>query len=76
MPALPEWSEAPDLKGERAKLFYDLADAPVPELLSALLQIVSPNHLLYGSDWPFTPTKACAALAQKLARQSLKHTVT
>jgi len=63
--------ETPDFKGKMAKLHYDLAGAPLPELLSALLQIADPSRLLYGSDWPFTPTKSCAALAQKLDETSL-----
>ena len=57
---------AANFKKEMAKLYYALAGAPLPELLSALLQIARPDHLLYGSDWPFTPAEGCAALAQKL----------
>jgi 6-methylsalicylate decarboxylase len=48
----------PQLKTEMRKLYYDLAGAPLPVLLDALLKIVDPDHLLYGSDWPFTPTAA------------------
>ncbi len=62
---------AVNFKGEMAKLYYDLAGAPLPELLSALLQIARPDHLLYGSDWPFTPAEGCAALAQKLDQTPL-----
>ena len=47
---------APKLKTEMRKLYYDLAGAPLPEMLGTLMQIVDSNHLLYGSDWPFTPT--------------------
>jgi predicted TIM-barrel fold metal-dependent hydrolase len=43
-----------------------MAGAPVPELLSALLQIADRSKLHYGSDWPFTPTEACAHLLQML----------
>ena len=66
LPFVQPGGDAPDFKGEMAKLFYDLAGAPLPELLAALLQIAAPSRLLYGSDWPFTPTQNCAALAQKL----------
>lgn len=55
-----------NFKRELSRLHYDLAGAPLPELLSALLQIVSPERLLYGSDWPFTPTKSCMTLAKQL----------
>lgn len=66
MPIFGREGAVPDMKAEMARLFYDLAGAPLPELLGALLQIARPGHLLYGSDWPFTPTEGCAALARKL----------
>ena len=58
---------APDVKGEMRKLYYDLAGAPLPELLSALREIVDVDRLLYGSDWPFTATAGCVARAGPLA---------
>lgn len=66
VPLLGGSGDPPNFKEEMAKLHYDLAGAPLPELLGALLQIVAPGRLLYGSDWPFTPAEACAVLAQKL----------
>ncbi|PTC18766.1 amidohydrolase [Pseudomonas baetica] len=44
------------------RLYYDLAGFPVPVALDALLHVADPSHILYGSDWPFTPE----ALAIKL----------
>lgn len=35
-------------------LYYDLAGLPVPKMLDALLMTTTTDHLLYGSDWPFT----------------------
>ncbi|MCU1627523.1 MAG: amidohydrolase, partial [Pseudonocardia sp.] len=40
--------------------------APVPELLGALLSVADPSHIMYGSDWPFTPLAACQALAERI----------
>ena len=37
-----------------ARLYYDLAGAPTPEMLNLLLSITAPEHVLYGSDFPFT----------------------
>lgn len=34
-------------------LYYDLAGAATPEVLNALLTITTPEHLLYGSDYPY-----------------------
>jgi hypothetical protein len=45
---------------------FDLAGAPIPELLSALLQIADHNHLHYGSDYPFTPSDACVSLLYQI----------
>jgi len=52
-------------------LYYDTAGYPVPRLLGALQEIADPTHILYGSDWPFTPEPVVANLAQKLAETSL-----
>jgi len=48
------------------KMYYDVAGAPVPHLLTALLQITDTSHLLYGSDFPFTPPVAVVRLAALL----------
>ncbi len=56
----------PDLRAELRRLHYDLAGAPLPELLGALLQVADKSHLHYGSDWPFTPADACEKLARQL----------
>ncbi len=61
----------PSMAVELRKLYYDLAGAPVPELLQAILDIADPNHIFYGSDWPFTPVKLCTELAAQLDESSL-----
>jgi predicted TIM-barrel fold metal-dependent hydrolase len=48
------------------RLYYDLAGAPVPRQLGALLQIADTDRLLYGSDAPFTPAPAVAFLLAQL----------
>ncbi|BDB28675.1 amidohydrolase (plasmid) [Cupriavidus sp. P-10] len=50
------------------KLYYDLAGAPEPVALSALLQVADPARVLYGSDYPFTPAPIAADLAGILDR--------
>ena len=46
-------------------LYYDLAGAHSPEVIRMMLTITSPNHLLYGSDYPYV---APQVLTQSLAR--------
>ena len=60
-PAAPK-----DIRAALQNLHYDLAGAPVPTLLRALLDVADPAKLHYGSDWPFTPLEAVADLARKL----------
>jgi predicted TIM-barrel fold metal-dependent hydrolase len=53
------------------RLYYDLAGAPVPRQLTALRQIAAVDHLLYGSDAPFTPAPAVAALLRQLEQTEI-----
>ena len=46
-------------------LYYDLAGAHSPETIRILLSITTPDHLLYGSDYPYV---APQVLTQSLAR--------
>ncbi|MDO4214412.1 MAG: amidohydrolase family protein [Bacteroidales bacterium] len=34
-------------------LYYDLAGAATPETIRELLTITTPDHLLYGTDYPY-----------------------
>ena len=60
-----------DIRQALRRLHYDMAGAPVPELLGALLQVADPGKLHYGSDWPFTPVAGCEELLGKLNETSL-----
>jgi predicted TIM-barrel fold metal-dependent hydrolase len=66
MLSAPGSAAPPSLRAALRKLHFDLAGAPVPELLTALLQVADPNRIHYGSDWPFTPTHICEALLSAL----------
>jgi predicted TIM-barrel fold metal-dependent hydrolase len=57
------------VRAELRKLYFDLAGAPLSELLHALFQVANPDHIFYGSDWPFTPAMACIKLAEMLDAQ-------
>jgi hypothetical protein len=39
-------------------MYYDLAGTPFPRQVPALLSLVAPEQLLYGSDFCFTPAAA------------------
>lgn len=44
-----------DWTGNLSRLYFDLAGSPSVEVLRSLLTITSPDHILYGSDYPYLP---------------------
>lgn len=46
-----------DIKKCFEKVYFDLSGNPAPNLLRWLLTISSEDHILYGSDYPFTSAK-------------------
>ncbi len=54
-----------DWEANLATLYYDLAGAHSPEVIRMMLTITTPDHLLYGSDYPYV---APQVLTQSLAR--------
>jgi predicted TIM-barrel fold metal-dependent hydrolase/quinol monooxygenase YgiN len=54
-----------DWEANLAALYYDLAGAHSPEVIRMLLTITTPDHLLYGSDYPYV---APQMLTQSLLR--------
>ena len=54
-----------DYEANLRTLYYDLAGAHSPEVIRMLLTITMPDHLLYGSDYPYV---APQVLTQSLAR--------
>ena len=54
-----------DYEANLKALYYDLAGAHSPEAIRMLLSITTPDHLLYGSDYPYV---APQVLTQSLQR--------
>ena len=46
-----------DVDANLSRLYYDLAGAPTDEAIDALLTVTTPDHLLYGSDYPYVAEK-------------------
>ena len=49
-----------------AGLYYDLGGTSMPKQYGNLCQITSKEHILYGSDIPFTPLPMCCKLAETM----------
>lgn len=43
-----------DVKGNIAKLYFDTSGHPCPHLLDLLMTITDQDHVMYGSDFPYT----------------------
>ena len=56
----------PDVIGALQTLHYDLAGPATPRALPALLTLVEPSRLLYGSDFPFPPLATLERFAAAL----------
>ena len=62
-----------DVDAQLARLWFDLAGAPTDEALDALLAVTTPDHLLYGSDYPYVAEKVLADGKQALERRLILH---
>lgn len=49
--------------------WFDLAGAPNPLRTAALSSVADPGHLLYGSDYPWTPAGLVGDLLQRLDQE-------
>lgn len=56
-----------DWEANLAALYYDLAGTHSPEVIRMMLTITTPDHLLYGSDYPYV---APQMLTQSLVRMN------
>ena len=59
-----------DWEGNLSRLYFDLAGNPTAEVLRSLLTLTTPNHILYGSDYPYLPDAVLKSNLQRL-RQTL-----
>ena len=55
-----------DWEGNLSRLYFDLAGSPTVEVLRSLLTITTPDHILYGSDYPYLPDAVLKANLQRL----------
>jgi predicted TIM-barrel fold metal-dependent hydrolase len=48
------------------RLFYDTAGSSGDNSLTSLLTLIDSSHVLYGSDYPFTPEAVVEAMINEL----------
>lgn len=44
-----------DWENNLSRLYYDLAGGASPEIVKMMLTVTTPEHILYGSDYPYMP---------------------
>ncbi len=55
-----------DWEGNLSKIYYDLAGNPTPEIINMMLTITSPEHIMFGSDYPYLPNMVILSKLNKL----------
>ncbi len=62
-----------DIDANLSRLYYDLAGAPTDDVLDALLTITTPDHILYGSDYPYVAEPVLISGKQALEERLASH---
>ena len=60
-----------DVYATLRRLYYDVAGVCLPLQFAALLKLANKDHLLYGSDYPYTPEVGCVYLANAFDKTDL-----
>ena len=55
-----------DWEANLSALYYDLAGAHSPEVIRMMLTITTPDHLLYGSDYPYVAPHVLKASLERM----------
>ena len=58
-----------DVEANLSRLYYDLAGAASPSVIRSMLTVTSPDHILYGSDYPYQPAEVLAENLRRLKRE-------
>ena len=61
-----------DWEKNLSALYYDLAGVPTVDLIKTMLTITTPEHILYGSDYPYQPNEVLKKNLENL-RQELQN---
>lgn len=62
-------TELIDIDGNISKLYYDLAGGPSVQAIKILLTVTTPDHIMFGTDYPFVPTPILEKVAAKVKNE-------
>ncbi|MDE7154424.1 MAG: amidohydrolase [Muribaculaceae bacterium] len=58
-----------DIDGNLSKLYYDLAGGPSVQAIKMLLTVTTPDHIMFGTDYPFVPAPILEKVATKVKNE-------
>ena len=58
-----------DVEANLSLLYYDLAGAASLSVIRSMLTITPPDHILYGSDYPYQPAEVLTGNLQRLEKE-------
>ncbi len=64
-----------EIFAEIGSFYFDLAISSAPETIELLLHYTTPDHILYGSDYPYAPPKLVSRFAEMLDNAELSDEV-
>ncbi len=64
-----ELTEPIDIDGNLSRLYYDLAGGPSAQAVKMLLTVTTPDHILFGTDYPFVPAHILEKVAAKVKNE-------
>ena len=62
-----------DVDANISRLYYDLAGAATDDVIEALLTVTTPDHILYGSDYPYVAESVLVAGRRDLEERLASH---
>ena len=64
-----ELTDPIDIDGNLSKLYYDLAGGPSVQAIKMLLTVTTPDHIMFGTDYPFVLTPILEKVAAKVKNE-------
>lgn len=62
-------TEPIDIDGNLSALYYDLAGGPSLQAVKMLLTVTTPDHIMFGTDYPFVPTHILEKVVAKIKNE-------
>ncbi|MBL0887419.1 amidohydrolase family protein [Myceligenerans indicum] len=72
---LDQGHQVPKLMEVFKRFYFDIALSASPAALPSLLEVAAPDHITYGSDFPFAPAPAIAFLNRQYEKYPLDATL-